>query len=184
MGDHCEIRLTDVRVPLSNLLGERGNGFIIGQRRLGPGRIFHAMRWLGQMERAFEHLLEYSKRRYTHGSLLIDKGEIKSFVAEAAMDIFYHRAAVLEAARAVDGGSMARLEIGMIKVRGAKLLHDVIDRAIQVHGALGLTADTPLDGMYRRARYARIYDGPDEVHRYTLARLLAKEGTRAPWDEL
>jgi alkylation response protein AidB-like acyl-CoA dehydrogenase len=182
MGDHCEIRLTDVRVPLSNLLGERGNGFVIGQRRLGPGRIFHAMRWLGQMERAFEHLVEYSKRRYTHGSLLIDKGEIQGFVAEAAMDIFYHRAAVLEAARAVDEGSMARLEIGMIKVRGAKLLHDVIDRAIQVHGALGLTSDTPLDGMYRRARYARIYDGPDEVHRYTLARLLSKDGAQAPWD--
>lgn len=183
MGDHCEIRLTNVRVPLTNLLGERGNGFVIGQRRLGPGRIFHAMRWLGQMERAFEHLLEYSKHRYAHGSLLIDKGEIQGFVAEAAMDIFYHRAAVLDAARAVNAGSMARLEIGMIKVRGAKLLHDVIDRAIQVHGALGLTPDTPLEGMYRRARYARIYDGPDEVHRYTLARLLAKDGTKAPWHD-
>jgi acyl-CoA dehydrogenase len=184
MGDHCEIRLTDVRVPLTNLLGARGNGFVIGQRRLGPGRIFHAMRWLGQMERAFDHLLEYSKRRYAHGSLLIDKGEIQSYVAEAAMDIFYHRAAVLEAARAVDAGSMARIEIGIIKVRGAKLLHDVIDRAIQVHGALGLTPDTPLDGMYRRARYARIYDGPDEVHRYTLARLLAKDGSTPPWHDL
>jgi acyl-CoA dehydrogenase len=182
MGDHCEIRLTEVRVPLSNLLGERGNGFVIGQRRLGPGRIFHAMRWLGQMERAFELLVDYSRRRYTHGSLLIDKGEIKSFIAEAATDIFYHRAAVLQAARAVDEGSLARAEISMIKVRGAKLLHDVIDRAIQVHGALGLTPDTPLEGMYRRARYARIYDGPDEVHRYTLARLLAKEGTPLPWD--
>jgi alkylation response protein AidB-like acyl-CoA dehydrogenase len=181
MGDHCEIRLTDVRVPKSNLLGERGNGFIIGQRRLGPGRIFHAMRWSGQMQRAFEHLVEYSKRRYTHGSLLIDKGEIQAFIAEAAMDIFYHRAAVLEAARAVDTGSTARIEIGIIKVRGAKLLHDVIDRALQVHGALGLTADTPLDAMYRRARYARIYDGPDEVHRYTLARLIAKDMSRVPW---
>lgn len=184
MGDHCEVRLTNVRVPASNLLGERGNGFVIGQRRLGPGRIFHAMRWLGQMERAFEHLVEYSKRRFTHGSMLIDKGEIQSFIAEAAMDIFYHRAAVLEAAKAVDSGSTARLEISMIKVRGAKLLHDVIDRAVQVHGALGVTPDTPLEAMYRRARYARIYDGPDEVHRYTLARLIGRDISRVPWQRL
>jgi acyl-CoA dehydrogenase len=183
MGDHCEIRLTDVRVPASNLLGQRGNGFVIGQRRLGPGRIFHAMRWLGQMERAFEYLVDYSKQRYSHGSLLIEKGEIQSFIAESAMDIFYHRAAVLDAAKAVDSGSLARLEISMIKVRGAKLLHDVIDRAIQVHGALGVTPDTPLEAMYRRARYARIYDGPDEVHRYTLARLIAKDITKVPWHQ-
>jgi acyl-CoA dehydrogenase len=181
MGDHCEIRLTDVRVPLTNLLGDRGNGFVIGQRRLGPGRIFHAMRWLGQMERAFEILVDYSKERFAHGSLLIEKGQIQAFIAEAAMDIFYHRAAVLEAARVVDSGSMARLEISIIKVRGAQLLHDVIDRAIQVHGALGVTPDTPLEAMYRRARYARIYDGPDEVHRQTLARLIGKDRTRVPW---
>jgi alkylation response protein AidB-like acyl-CoA dehydrogenase len=181
MGDHCEIRLTGVRVPLSNLLGERGNGFVIGQRRLGPGRIFHAMRWLGQMERAFEYLVDYSKRRFSHGSLLIDKGQIQAFIAEAAMDIYYHRAAVLEAARAVDNGSRARQEISIIKVRGAKLLHDVIDRAVQVHGALGVTPDTPLEAMYRRARYARIYDGPDEVHRQTLARLIGKDPSRVPW---
>ncbi|MCW2747438.1 MAG: Acyl-CoA dehydrogenase [Nocardioidaceae bacterium] len=181
MGDHCEIRLTNVRVPYTNLLGERGNGFIIGQRRLGPGRIFHAMRWLGQMERAFELMVDRANFRYTHGSLLIEKGEIQGFIAESAMDIFYHRAAVIAAAEAIDSGSRARLEIGMIKVRGAKYLHDVIDRAVQVHGALGVTPDTPLDAMYRRARYARIYDGPDEVHRYTLARLIGKDQTRVPW---
>jgi len=181
MGDHCEIRLTDVRVPKSNLLGERGNGFIIGQRRLGPGRIFHAMRWLGQMERAFELMVSYSKPRYTHGTYLSAKGQIQAMIAESAEDIFYHRAAVLEAARAVDTGSMARQEIAIIKVRGAKLLHDVIDRAVQVHGALGLTSDTPLGAMYRRARYARIYDGPDEVHRQTLARLIDRDINRVPW---
>ncbi|MCW2748582.1 MAG: acrC 1 [Nocardioidaceae bacterium] len=182
MGDHCEIRLTNVRVPYTNLLGERGNGFIIGQRRLGPGRIFHAMRWLGQMERAFELMVDRANFRYTHGSLLIEKGEIQGFIAESAMDIFYHRAAVIAAAEKVDTGSRARLEIGMIKVRGAKYLHDVIDRAIQVHGALGVTPDTPLDAMYRRARYARIYDGPDEVHRYTLARLIGQDRSRVPWE--
>jgi acyl-CoA dehydrogenase len=181
MGDHCEIRLTDVRVPATNLLGERGNGFVIGQKRLGPGRIFHAMRWLGQMERAFEIMVAYANKRYAHGSLLIDKGEIQAFIAESAADIYYHRAAVLRAAEAVDAGSRARLEIGMIKVRGAKLLHDVVDRAIQVHGALGVTPDTPLEAMYRRARYARIYDGPDEVHRYTIGRLIGKDPSRLPW---
>ena len=182
MGDHCEIRLTDVRVPAGNLLGERGNGFIIGQRRLGPGRIFHAMRWLGQMERAFEHMVAYSKLRYAHGSLLLDKGQVQAMIAESAMDIYYHRAAVLEAARAVDSGSRARQEIAMIKVRGAKLLHDVADRALQVHGAAGLTPDYPLDGIYRRARYARIYDGPDETHRESLAKLIARDPKRVPWE--
>ncbi|HVW39999.1 MAG TPA: acyl-CoA dehydrogenase family protein [Amycolatopsis sp.] len=181
MGDHCEIRLTDVRVPAGNLLGERGNGFVIGQKRLGPGRIFHAMRWLGQMERAFEIMVARANERFSHGSLLIDKGEIQRFIAESAADIYYHRAAVVAAAEAIDAGSRARLEIGMIKVRGAQLLHDVIDRAIQVHGALGVTPDTPLEGMYRRARYARIYDGPDEVHRYTIARLIGKDISRVPW---
>lgn len=181
MGDHCEIRLTDVRVPYSNLLGERGNGFVIGQRRLGPGRIFHAMRWLGQMERAFELMVEYSRVRFAHGSLLADKGQVQGMIAESAQDIFYHRAAVLEAARAVDRGSLARVEIAMVKVRGAKLLHDVVDRAIQVHGGLGVTSDTPLEGMYRRARYARIYDGPDETHRESIARALTKDLGKAPW---
>ena len=181
MGDHCEIRLTDVRVPITNLLGERGNGFVIAQKRLGPGRIFHAMRWLGQMERAFELMVARANERYSHGSLLIEKGEIQRFIAESAADIFYHRAAVIAAAEAVDSGSSARLEIGMIKVRGAQLLHEVIDRAVQVHGGLGVTSDTPLEAMYRRARYARIYDGPDEVHRQAIARLVGKDITRVPW---
>ena len=181
MGDHCEIRLTDVRVPATNLLGERGNGFVIGQRRLGPGRIFHAMRWLGQMERAFEIMVARAKVRYAHGSLLIDKGQIQAMIAESAMDIFYHRAAVVAAAEAIDRGSNARLEIGIIKVRGAQLLHDVVDRAVQVHGAMGVTPDTPLEAMLRRARYARIYDGPDEVHRHTIARLVGKDIGRVPW---
>jgi acyl-CoA dehydrogenase len=183
MGDHCEIRLTDVRVPLENLLGERGKGFLIGQRRLGPGRIFHAMRWLGQMERAFELMVAYSRTRYAHGSVLAEKGDIRALIAESAMDIYYHRAAVMEAARALDGGSDARIEIGLIKVRGAELLHRVVDRAVQVHGALGLTADTPLEKMYRRARYARVYDGPDEVHRSTIGRRLAKDPDRFLWHE-
>jgi alkylation response protein AidB-like acyl-CoA dehydrogenase len=181
MGDHCEIRLTDVRVPRTNLLGERGHGFMISQKRLGPGRIFHCMRWLGQMQRAFELMCQRATVRFAHGSLLIEKGEVQRMIAESAADIAYHRAATVEAARAMDAGSPARVEVSLVKFRGAQLLHDVIDRAIQVHGALGLTPDTPLDAMYRRARYARIYDGPDEVHRSVVARLLTRDATSAPW---
>src|SRR5699024_4699657 len=121
------------------------------------------------------------KKRYTHGSYLNEKGQIQAMIAESAQDIYYHRAAVLEAARTVDTGSSARQEISIIKVRGAKLLHDVIDRAIQVHGALGVTPDTPLEPLYRRARYARIYDGPDETHRQTIAKLVDRDITRVPW---
>jgi alkylation response protein AidB-like acyl-CoA dehydrogenase len=180
-GSHCEIRLTDCRVPTTNLLGNRGEGFVISQKRLGPGRIFHAMRWLGQAERAFELMLERAKTRYAHGSLLAEKGEIQRMVFDSAADIQSHRLMVLDAARALDRGDAARVEIAFAKVRGAKMLHDVIDRAIQVHGALGVTADLPLERMYREARYARIYDGPDEVHRATVARRMLKDPTGAPW---
>jgi alkylation response protein AidB-like acyl-CoA dehydrogenase len=181
MGDHCEIRLTDVRVPASNLLGERGKGFLISQKRLGPGRIFHCMRWLGQMQRAFELMCTRANERYAHGSLLIEKGEIQRYIAESAADIMYHRAATVAAAEALDRGSQARVEISLVKFRGAQMLCDVLDRAIQVYGAMGLTPDTPLDAMFRRARYARIYDGPDEVHRSNVAKLLGRDVRRAPW---
>jgi alkylation response protein AidB-like acyl-CoA dehydrogenase len=175
LGAHCEIRLTDVRVPRENLLGERGGGFVLAQKRLGPGRIFHCMRWLGQMQRALELMCARANERYVHGSLLAQKGQIQAMIAESAADIFTHRAASLAAARAMDSGSDARVEISLVKLRGAQLLHNVIDRAIQVHGALGVTGDTPLEWMYREARYARIYDGPDEVHRDVIARKLLKD---------
>jgi alkylation response protein AidB-like acyl-CoA dehydrogenase len=139
------------------------------------------MRWLGQMQRAFELMCERAGQRFVHGSLLSEKGEIQRYIAESAADIHYHRAATLMAAKSVDEGSDARVEISLIKFRGAQLLHDVIDRAIQVHGALGVTGDTPLESMYREARYARIYDGPDEVHRHTVARRLVKDPTSGPW---
>ena len=180
-GGHCEIRLTDVRVPAANLLGGRGEGFVIAQRRLGPGRIFHCMRWLGQAERAFELMCARANERFAHGSLLSEKGEIQRYVAESAAQIQAHRLMTLDAARALDAGEEARVEISLIKFAGAQMLHDVIDRAIQVHGALGVTADTPLERMYREARYARIYDGPDEVHRMVVARRLLKDPAAAPW---
>ncbi len=179
-GDHCEVRYNDVRVPRDNLLGERGQGFTIAQRRLGPGRIFHCMRWLGQAQRAFELMVERANTRYAHGSLLKDKGEIQRYVAESAAEIQAARLMTLDAARAMDRGEQARVEISMIKFWGAQMLHNVIDRAIQVHGALGVTGDTPLERMYREARYGRIYDGPDEVHRMVVARSLLAGGA-PPW---
>lgn len=180
-GGHCEIRLTDVRVPAENLLGGRGQGFVIAQKRLGPGRIFHCMRWLGQAQRAFELMCDRANVRYAHGSLLSEKGEIQRFVAESAAEIQAHRLMTLDAAAKLDGGDEARVEISLIKFHGAKMLHNVIDRAIQVHGALGVTSDTPLERMYREARYGRIYDGPDEVHRMVVARRLLKDPRSAPW---
>jgi len=181
LGAHCEIRLTDVRVPRENLLGRRGEGFSLGQARLGPGRIFHCMRWLGQMQRAFELMCRRATERELHSGPLAHNGQIRALIAESAADIFSHRAATLAAAEAVDGGSEGRVEISLIKFRGAQLLHNVIDRAIQVHGALGVTADTPLEWMYREARYARIYDGPDEVHRDRVARQLVTHPDSPPW---
>jgi acyl-CoA dehydrogenase len=179
-GDHCEVYYRDVRVPYDNLLGERGKGFLIAQKRLGPGRIFHCMRWLGQAQRAFELMVQRANTRYAHGSLLREKGEIQRYVAESAAEIQAARLMTLDAAQAMDRGDEARVEISLIKFWGATMLHNVIDRAIQVHGALGVTADTPLERMYREARYARLYDGPDEVHRMVVARRLLG-GAPPPW---
>jgi acyl-CoA dehydrogenase len=181
-GGHCEVRYNDVRVPAANLLGERGHGFVIAQKRLGPGRIFHCMRWLGQAQRAFELMCARANTRWAHGSLLAQKGEIQRYVAESAAEIQAARLMTLDAARAMDEGSEARVEISLIKFWGARMLHNVVDRAIQVHGALGVTSDTPLEKMYREARYARIYDGPDEVHRMVVARRLLKDPAAAPWN--
>ncbi len=180
-GEHCEIRLEDVRVPATNLLGERGRGFLVAQKRLGPGRIFHCMRWLGQAQRAFELMCARANKRYAHGSLLAEKGEIQRYIAESAAEIHGHRLMTLDAAARIDAGEDARIEIALIKFHGAKMLHDVIDRSIQVHGALGLTSDVPLELMYREARYARIYDGPDEVHRMSVARRILRDPSSVPW---
>jgi acyl-CoA dehydrogenase len=181
-GQHCEVVYDNVRVPYANMLGNRGEGFVISQKRLGPGRIFHCMRWLGQAQRAFEIMCDRALHREAHGSILAEKGAIQTMIAESAAEIQGARLMTLDAARAMDSGSEARVEISLVKFHGAKMLHNVIDRAIQVHGALGVTSDTPLDKMYREARYARIYDGPDEVHHMVVARnLLRNFKDRAPW---
>ena len=174
MGGHCEVAYEDVRVPRANLLGERGAGFLIAQQRLGPGRIFHCMRWLGQAQRAFDLMCRRANSRVAFGSPLADKQMIQSMIFDTAAEIQACRLLTLDAAHKIDQGDPARVEIGLIKVVGARMLHDAIDRAIQVHGEMGVTADTPLERMYRHARFARIYDGPDEVHRATVARLLLR----------
>ncbi|OGD12406.1 MAG: acyl-CoA dehydrogenase [Candidatus Aminicenantes bacterium RBG_16_66_30] len=167
---HCEIYYRDVRVPVTNTLGNVGDGFVIAQKRLGPGRIHHCMRWLGQMQRAFEMMCSYALKRHAFGGPLADKQTVQNWIADSVAEIQAARLLTLHAAHKIDEGLDPRVEISIIKFFGAKVLHDVIDRAIQVHGALGVTEDTPLSSMYRNARGARILDGPDEVHRMVVAR--------------
>ena len=171
---HCEVRYTGVRVPLENTLGEPGEGFRIAQKRLGPGRIHHVMRWLGQMQRAFELMCSYALEREAFGSRLADKQTVQNWIADSAAEIQACRLMTLDAAHRIDQGDEARVEISLIKFYAARVLHDVIDRAIQVHGARGLTDESPLGQMYALARGARIYDGPDEVHRMVVSRRILR----------
>jgi alkylation response protein AidB-like acyl-CoA dehydrogenase len=162
-------------VPVSNTLGEPGDGFRIAQKRLGPGRIHHCMRWLGQMQRAFELMCNHALKREAFGSTLAEKQTVQNWIADSAAEIQAARLLTMHAADKIDSGDEARVEISIIKFWGARVLHDVIDRAIQVHGARGVSGDTPLESMYRNARAARIYDGPDEVHRMVVARRVLRE---------
>jgi acyl-CoA dehydrogenase len=174
-GTHCETRFTGVRVPVENTLGEPGEGFRIAQKRLGPGRIHHVMRWLGQMQRAFELMCSYSLERKAFGGTLAEKQTIQNWVAESAAEIQACRLMTLQAAHRLDEGDEARVEVSLLKFYAAKILNDVIDRALQVHGGLGMTEDTPLASMWRAARAARIYDGADEVHKMVVARRILQE---------
>lgn len=171
---HCEVRYTGVRVSVENVLGEPGDGFRIAQKRLGPGRIHHVMRWLGQMQRAFELMCTYALEREAFGSRLADKQTVQNWIADSAAEIHACRLMTLDAARKIDEGDEARVEVSVIKFYAARVLGEVIDRAIQTHGARGLTDETPLAAMYATARAARIYDGPDEVHRMVVSRRILK----------
>jgi acyl-CoA dehydrogenase len=173
---HAEIIYEDVRVPHGNLLGGEGQAFVLAQKRLGPGRIHHVMRWIGQANRAFRMMCERAVSREVFGEPLARKQTIQNWIADSSAEIHALKLMTLHAAWKMDkeGSSAARKEIATIKFWGSKVLHDAIDRAIQVHGSLGFTTDLPLEAMYRAARAGRIYDGPDEVHRMTVARQILK----------
>lgn len=175
-GNHAEVHYEEVRVPVANLIGHEGEGFALAQKRLGPGRIHHAMRWIGMSRRAFDMLCERAVSRYAFGSTLAEKQTVQNWVADSRAEMAAARLLTLHAAWRMDqvGASAARTEIAMIKYFGANVLFNVIDRAIQVHGSLGISSDLPLEYMYRLARGARIYDGPDEVHRQSVARRTLK----------
>jgi len=175
---HCEISYNDVRVPLSNLLGPEGAGFMIAQERLGAGRIHHCMRWIGICERAFDLMCEYAVRReVAPGRALSEQQTIQNWIAESRAEINAARLIVLDAADKIDqkGQYEAREEIGLIKFYVAGVLQQVLDRALQVHGALGMTDETPIAFWFRHERAARIYDGPDEVHKRSVARRILQK---------
>lgn len=179
---HSEIKLDNCRVPRSLLLGNEGDGFKIAQERLGPGRIHHCMRWLGICERAFEMMCtRASTRELQKGVTLAHKQSIQNFIAESRAEINAARLMVLDAAKKIDaeGAYAARIDISLIKFYVAGVLQKVLDRAIQVHGALGMSDDTLLSFWYRHERASRIYDGADEVHKSRAARLIIKSYTKA-----
>jgi alkylation response protein AidB-like acyl-CoA dehydrogenase len=170
---HGELRFDAVRVPASHRLGDEGTGFALAQERLGPGRIHHCMRWIGVGERAFELMCRRAlARELSPGRPLAEQQQVQAWIADSRIALHAARLMVLDAAArmAREGQRAAREEVAYIKVFVANVLQDVLDRAIQVHGALGVTDDTPLAWWYRHERAARIYDGPDEVHRTLIAR--------------
>jgi acyl-CoA dehydrogenase len=169
---HCEIRYEDCRVPAENLLGAAGGGFVIAQDRLGPGRIHHCMRAIGTAERAVEMMCRRANSRESFGGPLADKQFVQDFVALSRMETDQARLLTLYAAWKMDteGKKAARQSISMIKVVAANVVMNVLDRAIQLHGALGMSDDTPLAAMWRFSRMLRIADGPDEVHKMVIAR--------------
>ena len=174
---HGEIIYTNCRVPLSNLIGEEGAGFQLAQERLGPGRIHHCMRWIGICERAFDMMCKRAAERdMGDGTKLGSKQTIQNWIAESRAEINAARYMVLHTAMQLDkqGAKAVRNEISTIKFFVANILQKVLDRAIQTHGALGMTDDTPLSFWYRHERGARIYDGPDEVHKSALAKSILK----------
>jgi alkylation response protein AidB-like acyl-CoA dehydrogenase len=174
---HAEIRYTDCRVPLTNILGEGGSGFVIAQERLGPGRIHHCMRWIGICERAFDLMCKRAATRIiSPGRTLGSKQTIQQWIAESRAEINAARLMVLEAAWSIDkdGTYATRDKISVIKFYVAGILQRILDRAIQTHGAMGITDDLILAWWYRHERGARIYDGPDEVHKASVAKRILK----------
>lgn len=178
---HGEVRLENLRVPVDNLLGEAGAGFAMAQARLGPGRIQHCMRWLGICRRALDEMVSHAlTRQIKPGVPLAEFGAVQEWIAESAAEIEAARALVLMTAWTIDqeGFSAARERVSMIKYYTANVMQRVVDRALQAHGGLGVTDDRILAFFFREERAARIYDGPDEVHRMAVARRLLKSAAR------
>jgi acyl-CoA dehydrogenase len=174
---HAELRFTNVRVPVSNRLGAEGAGFALAQERLGPGRIHHCMRWIGICERAFRLMCERAvSRELSPGHALGEQQAVQHWIAESRAEIDAARLLVLDTARQIEanGAHAARDRISLIKFHVAGVLQRVLDRALQVHGSLGMTDYTPLAYWYRHERGARIYDGPDEVHKSAVAKRILK----------
>jgi acyl-CoA dehydrogenase len=173
-GSHCEITYKNVRVPLSNAVGSRGTGHAAAQDRLGAGRVYHCMNCVGQMWRAFDLMVKRAAERKVHGGILEDKQFTQGAIADSYMDIQSSRLMTIHCAQVIDSGQDARTEISAIKVFVPNAMHRVVDRAIQIFGAMGVSGDTPLAGMYLGARTLRIADGPDEVHRILIAKNVMK----------
>jgi acyl-CoA dehydrogenase len=168
--NHCEIRITNLRLPESAVLGGRGNGHRLGQARLGPARLAHCMRWIGQAETALEMMIERALGRYAHGSYLADKQGIQWLVADSTTELYQCKLMVLHAAYLIESGRPFRTQVSMAKHFVANSLWRIVDRAVQVHGALGYSTDTPLADMLKQARWSRFADGADEVHQAQIAR--------------
>jgi acyl-CoA dehydrogenase len=166
---HSEIRIEDLRVPAGNMLGGRGQGHMLGQYRLGPARLAHCMRWIAQAETALDMMVDRALNRFAHGSLLAEKQGIQWMIADSAMELYQAKLMVLHAAYRIDQKLDFKSEVSMAKHFVANALNRIIDRSIQVHGALGYSTDTPLANMYQHARWARFADGADEVHQMRIA---------------
>ncbi len=167
--NHAEIRITNLKVPKENMLGDRGQGHRLGQYRLGPARLAHCMRWIGQAELALNMMIDRSLNRFSHGSLLAEKQGIQWMIADSTMELYQSKLMVLHAAYKIDKGLDFKSEVSMAKHFVANALGRIIDRAIQVHGALGYSTDSPLSGMATQARWARFADGADEIHQWRIA---------------
>ena len=166
---HSEIIIEDLRIHDSQMLGGRGQGHLLGQYRLGPARLAHCMRWIAQAEMALDMTVERSLERYSHGSILAEKQGIQWMIADSAMELYQCKLMVLHAASKIDNGDDFKSEVSMAKHFVANSLNRIIDRAIQVHGALGYSTDTPLAHMYQHARWSRFADGADEIHQMRIA---------------
>jgi acyl-CoA dehydrogenase len=182
-GEHAEVIYDDVRVPLENQLGQTGSGHAAAQDRLGAGRVFHCMNSVGQMWRAFDLMVDRITTREVHGGLLADKQFMQGFIADSYIDIQTARLMTIHCAEQMEGGADARTEISALKIYVPAAYERVVDRAIQVWGAAGVTGDLPLSAMYQGARTLRLADGPDEVHKILIAKnVLKHHGGGLGWD--